>query len=681
MDQMMHFAQPLWLGIGGAVLLAAFIAFRILERQRRIRLERFAAASLLGRLTRSVSPRRRLLKKALWLAAIACCFLALARPQYGFRMIDVKRKGIDILFALDTSKSMLTEDIRPNRLERAKLAIMDFVARLDGDRVGLLPFAGTGFLMTPLTIDYSAFEESLAAVNTSIVPKGGTDLATAIAEAETTLGSNANHKILILLTDGENLEGDALAAAKQAAAAGMTIFTVGVGTTTGELIPLPDKGAGSFVKDDSGKLVTSKLDEKTLMAIAEATGGIYVPLGKNGEGLDKIYQQKLTMIPKKELAEKQHKEPLERFRWPLGGALLLLALEFTISSRKSERVLQIPFVKTVGRRLRTRKGVSLSLLLVILVMAGTAHASQGEKAYTGGDYLGAAEWYDKALKKTPDDPRLHYNAGTTAYKNNLYDQAISSFQQALKSDDLGLQEQAYFNLGNALYKRGDELMQSDPGQTAKLWQQALDAYDGSSKLNPQAVDGRENRQLVAKKLEELQKKQEEQNKQNQDQQQQNQQQKNDQQQNQQQKKNGDDKGQSQQDQAGQQDKGKNGDKPTGSKSTESDQNKSENGTDKPGEQSASGQQKEKQKPSPVETREGSKDEDKKAGTPEAVNGSEEKNTESRDGRQEAVAAGERMSPAEAKALLERLKEEEGRLNFVPGNQGGNGETEKSWKDW
>lgn len=682
MQEMIHFSQPLWLGAGGLVCLVVVVALRMRERQRRVRLERFAAAPLLGRLTRTVSPRRRLVKKVLWLLAVACCFLALARPQYGFRMIDVKRQGIDILFALDTSRSMLTEDIRPHRLARAKLAIMDFVARLDGDRVGLLPFAGTAFLMTPLTIDYQAFEESLEAIDTAIVPKGGTDLATAISEAETTLGNNANHKILIILTDGEDLAGNGVEAATRAAAAGMTIFTVGVGTTEGELIPLPGKGPGSFVKDASGQLVTSRLDEKGLAAIAGAAGGMYAPLGKNGEGLDTIYQQKLAMIPKKELAEKQHKEPVERFRWPLAMALLSLILEFTISDRKSERLLQIPFITTIGRRIRRGKGVETVVLALVFFafLVTSVAASQGEKAYVSGDYLTAAEVYDKALKNNPDDPRLHYNAGTAAYKNNLYDQAATSFQQALQSEDLSLQERAYFNLGNALYKKGEELMQGDPGQAEKLWRQSLDAYNGSAQLNPQAQDTRDNREVVTRKLEELEKQQKEQeddSQQNRDGDQQQQQEK---QQEKQEK--GDDQGQTGQ----QENDGKEAQSSESPPSPSEKEGAQDQAAKQPKEDSASGQQQDEQKPTAADGEhkpEDSKDEAAKTGAPEAINPSEKRpeDANTQQPSQAAAVGNEAMTEEEARALLERLKEEEGRLNFVPGRQSGKDETEGSWKDW
>ncbi|MDO8946399.1 MAG: VWA domain-containing protein [Desulfocapsaceae bacterium] len=673
---MIYFSQPLWIPAGMFLCLGIILFLRRLERRRQVQMENFATAHLLGRLTRNVSSRRRLLKKGLWLLALFFCFLALARPQYGFKWVEVKRKGIDILFALDTSKSMLTEDIRPNRLERAKLAIMDFVNQLEGDRVGLLPFAGSAFLMCPLTIDYNAFEASLTTVNTATIPRGGTDLERAIGLAESSLVNNANHKILVLLTDGENLEGDALAAATKAAQNGMTIFTVGVGTTQGELIPLSSGGQGNFVKDESGKFITSKLDERALTAIAEAAGGLYVPLGKNGEGLQRIYQQKLSLIPKKELAEKQHKEPMERFNWPLGAAIVLLMVEFMISGRKSERSFRLPFIKTAGRRIRKKMNWKSVALLLLIPLAGLdqAHASPGEKAFADGDFITASELYSQALKKNPDDPRLHYNAGTAAYKNNLYDDAVSSFQEALKSEDLGLQEQTYYNLGNTWFKKGEELAQSDPGQAEELWQKSLGAYEGSLKLNPQDKDSSANRDLVSRRLEELKKQQEQQKKEQQDkqdQQQQDQDQK--QEQKQDQKQNGDQQSQKgeqgqpeKQDGLGQQQKN---DSAAGQKESPKPAKDSEDqaGDSKEQDISEAGQE---QKPEQPEA--GSEDEQQKdtAASQAAQQGQDEKRGQ----------AG-RMTSEEARQLLSRLKDEEGKLNFVPRFENGEAEKEGTWKDW
>ncbi|MBV5329539.1 MAG: tetratricopeptide repeat protein, partial [Chlorobium sp.] len=372
--------------------------------------------------------------------------------------------------------------------------------------------------------------------------------------------------------------------------------------------------------------------------------------------------------------EKQHRQPLERFSWPLGAALLLLAIEFMISGRKSAQALQTSLIKTAGRRIRQGINNKTLLLFLLISLAGLnrGHASQGEKDFAGGNYLGAAEWYDQALKKNPDDPRLHYNAGTAAYKNNLYDQAISSFQQALKSDDLGLQEQTYYNLGNALTQRGEELAQSDPGQTEKLWRQAKDAYTGSLSLNQEAKDSKENRELVSRKLEEL-KKQQEQQRQQQDK---NKQQKEEQKQ--EQKKSGDQqKEQGDKGQPGQPEKQDNGDRKQG-KDDESPQpdKSSEPGknlddpTDKAKDPSAdqpTGDEPQAQQP------------DSGQGAKSSNDDQPQKDSASTQAARPTQAG--KMTEDEARQLLSRLKEEEGKLNFVPQTGQGKAEKEGTWKDW
>src|ERR1700735_4806895 len=172
----MKFAESVWLFAGLAVIAALLWLYRRFDVRQRAALAEFASSHLLAKLTASFSPGRRLLKRALFVAAIALTFAALARPQWGYHWEEQKRRGIDILFAIDTSKSMLTQDVNPDRLTRAKLAITDLVNKLDGDRVGLIAFAGDAFLQAPLTLDYNAFEESLDAIDTSTIPRGGTDI-------------------------------------------------------------------------------------------------------------------------------------------------------------------------------------------------------------------------------------------------------------------------------------------------------------------------------------------------------------------------------------------------------------------------------------------------------------------------------------------------------------------------
>jgi Ca-activated chloride channel family protein len=656
----MAFAQPHWLIIGVIACIGLAFLFRLMQKKRQAALEKFAAHQLIGRLTRNVSGSRRRYKNILLLLAVFLCFAALARPQYGFQWVEVKRKGIDLLFALDTSKSMLAEDIKPYRLKRAHLAILDFVRQLEGDRVGLMPFAGSAYLMCPLTLDYDAFEQSLSAVTTDIIPRGGTNIATVIDKAVETLNNAANHKILIILTDGETLEGDAIKAAEEATKLGLTIYTVGVGTSQGELIPVAGQSGKGFVKDKKGNFVTSRLDENTLSTIAEKSGGLYVPLGAAGEGLETIYQQKLALIPKEELAERRHKVLLERFEWPLAGALFFLILELLVGERKKARPL--PFIKTIRRRVWRGKKVTeaTAIILLLSLNIGTkAFCSRGEEAFEQGDYLQASEYYREKLEKSPNDPELHYNYGTAAFKNNMYDDAIEAFTKALKSDNIELQEKAYYNRGNSYYQKGVESQQADPKATVSQWKQALSSLQSALELDPDEADARHNHEIIKKRLEELEK-QQQQNQENEQNQQ-------DQEDQQDQKQDGDSEDQKQ-DNGSQQDNNQqqpNTDKQQakdGQSVDEPNSEKNEQGNDQQQPQSTEKNDAEANKPKPINE---SQEENKNPG--EQVN---------QDALRQQLG---KMTREEAESLLNALKNEEGELNFVPSGRGNNeNDIEKDW---
>jgi Ca-activated chloride channel family protein len=661
------FAQPLWLLVGLLVCLSLWILFQSLEKSRQRALEKFACHQLVGQLSRNISRGKRLYKNILILAAILACFAALARPQYGYKWVDVKRKGIDLLFALDTSKSMLAEDIRPNRLARAKLAILDFVQQLDGDRVGLLPFAGSAYLMCPLTLDYMAFEQSLSAVDSGLIPRGGTNIGEVISSAAEILSGAANHKILIILTDGENLEGDVIGAARQAASEGVTIFTVGVGTSEGELIPLAT-GKNGFVKDDQGNFVTSRLNQQALSEIAAVSGGLYAPLGNNGEGLEKIYQEKLALIPKDELAERRHKVPIERFEWAIALALLLLLADFLTGERKNNGLPPL-FAGLKSRLRRPLKKSTTAILLSGLLLSGLliyssrASASQGEEAYLRGDFLKSSEYYNKMLENNPDDPRLLYNSGTASYKNGLYDNAIDAFTKSLTSDDLQLQQKAYFNRGNSYYQKGVEMQQGNPEGTIEQWQQALDSLDSALTLAPEDQNARNNQQLIKKQLEELQQQLKEQQ-----QQQQGNSDKEDQQQKSQQDQNGSE--QQQGEQPGEQQK----DEQSGDSAQEQQSGASQQGENGPQ------QQDEQQQPADSG--------DEKSGAPDgkedaaqSANGEAQPQSAEKDkqAREDMVRRKQgKMTREEAESLLNALKNQEGELNFVPAKSGGTNDVSRDW---
>jgi Ca-activated chloride channel family protein len=251
------FLAPVWLVVGLLAVIAVVLLEIGDERRRRQALRFFAAPHLVSALTGSVSPVKRFWKKFLFLAGIAFLFIALARPHLFYQWQEENRTGIDLLVAVDCSKSMMTDDVKPSRLERAKLAIADFADHLPDDRLGLIAFAGDAFLQVPLTLDHDAFQTAVRELDTDTIPRPGTDIATAIDQAVQALKSQAaNAKILILITDGEDLEGRVLDAAREAAKSGLKIYTIGVGTPAGGLIPEEDETGSPMYLHDSSRMLS-----------------------------------------------------------------------------------------------------------------------------------------------------------------------------------------------------------------------------------------------------------------------------------------------------------------------------------------------------------------------------------------------------------------------------------------
>ena len=274
----MTFGHPMWFW-AMAFLPVLLVLFLHNERRRGKLLRQLVAARLQDRLAGTVSVVGRRFRFALLLLALACLIASLAQPRLGYSWEQSKRKGRDVLIAIDCSRSMLATDLAPSRLARAKLAAQDFIGQLKGDRVGLIAFAGSSFLQAPLTIDYGAVLDSLAELDTNIIPKGGTNIAGAIKEAEEAFGKGeGDNRCLVVFTDGEELDTDGITTAA-AQKDKIKIFTVGLGSADGSLIPLPGGNSGTgFVKDENGQIVKSKLDEERLRKIAEVTGGFYVHL-------------------------------------------------------------------------------------------------------------------------------------------------------------------------------------------------------------------------------------------------------------------------------------------------------------------------------------------------------------------------------------------------------------------
>jgi Ca-activated chloride channel family protein len=513
------FFAPVWLYVGLVAVVAVILLEIGAQRRRRQALHLFAASHLVPELTGSVSSRNRVLKRVLLITAVGLLFVAMARPHLLFKWSEEIRSGLDVFLAVDCSKSMLTEDVKPNRIERAKLAVEDFADRLPDNRLGLIAFAGDAFLECPLTLDHQALQSAVRDLDTDTIPRPGTDIASAIDLAVTAAKSQpANMKFLILITDGEDLEGRVLDAAKSAAQNGLKIYTVGVGTANGGLIPERDEmGGESVLRDATGQIVQSKLDENTLRQIASITGGAYAPLGQRGEGLEEIYDRYIAPLPKQHLQERREKIRYERFEWPLGLAILCLVAEFLIRDRAATTLPPVPTPprRSLRRPARAATVAVTRLLATALVLSGgigmarAANSDTAERDYKSGKYEDSAEKYREALEAQPNRHELQYDHGDAAYRAGEYNEAEEAFRQALETPNLNLQEDTYYNLGNTQFKHGEAMQKVDPKRTQELWEQALHSYESALKLKD-ASDTKYNYEVVKKKLEQLKQQQQQQ---------------------------------------------------------------------------------------------------------------------------------------------------------------------------
>ncbi len=335
-----HFAEPSWLWLAVLAPLLLFGAQQYAAWRRKRQLRELADSGVLPDLIRSHSRWRRGMKHLLLLLAVAGMGLALARPQWGEQAESSHWLGRDTVFLLDCSRSMLATDVSPSRLQRAKFAISDFVQRQGHGRVGLVAFAGQAFLQCPLTFDYGAFDDALGSVDDKTIPVPGTDIGRALDEGFHAAAKGEQQKILILLTDGEDLEKGGVKTAESLAQKGVVVFTIGVGTPAGaEIQMLNEQGKLEWVRDRNGEVVRSRLDEDTLRAIAQATRGAYYPLGPVGEGLAKV-RLALEDLSNGPGAAPARKLGVDRFHWPLAGVVVVLIIESLIGTRRRARQAQ-----------------------------------------------------------------------------------------------------------------------------------------------------------------------------------------------------------------------------------------------------------------------------------------------------------------------------------------------------
>jgi len=675
------FQSPIW--FAALALVPVFCGLLIWAQFRSERLiSRVVAPRLREQLAGAVSKNLRIFRAILIVTAFSAIVVALARPQYGFIEQEITQQGRDVILAIDTSRSMLATDVTPNRLTRAKLFAKDLLRLAEGDRVGVIAFAGGAFLQAPLTLDRSASLAAIDELDTDIIPKGGTNIAEAIRLAMKAFGKGEGQtRALVVLTDGEELDADGIAAARKASEEGVRIFTVGVGSAEGSLIPIrDDSGRQDFVRDQAGNPVQSRLDAARLSEIASAGGGFYEALEADTAAV--IFEKGILPMETSERGSMTSRQPLEKYQWPLGVGIGLLAVWLL-----------------VGERRRNARLTPLAAAIVMFSCVPT-WAQTGSDAYDAGNYEEALGDFQTRLTKSPDSAKLQFNAGAAAYKLNKHAEAVDFFAKALAtgSPEPEFLNSAIYNLANALVRRGEAAEKNEEKKAD--WKNAIGHYETVLKSDPKNKPAEENRDIVKKLLEDLEKQEEEQKKdqkddqkkddkqdqkddqkkddqqkdQKDDQQKQDQPQDQENKQDQESKDQQDQKGEDQKQESGKdqekKDQGEKDDKP-GDQEDQKEQDQKDPGNQKQDPQSqGSENQNSKQEPGPSPT-----PGEKKEGEIKSL-GDEEQAAQELAAAEEAAEKEGQMSEGQARALLNSLRRDEDRVPLMrPSMQ------EETLKDW
>lgn len=475
-----HFAEPrwLWLAAIGPLLLLALQLYAAHARKRQ--LARLAAPEFIADLTRSHSPFQRMLKNVLLLLAGAGIGIALARPQWGVREIITKHLSEDIVFAVDSSRSMLAADVSPSRIGRAKLAVQDFVRRHTNGRVGLVAFAGQAFLQCPLTFDHGAFEDALLALDDKTIVVPGTDVGSALDESFRAMEKMDRKKVIVLITDGEDLEKGGVKKAKALAEKGVVVFTIGVGTEAGaEIRVLNEQGQMEPVRDSKGDVVRSRLDEPTLRSIAEATHGNYYPLGALGEGLAKVG----TAIEIGAFGSGDtpiRKQGIDRFHVPVAIVLVLLVTESLVGTRRK----------------LSRNYSQLGAIVVVAMLATGPYRATA--AGTNPTQSTNSVVTNESPAPAPETARDYFNAGTQRLREGKWREAEGFLLSSLTAQEERTQAPALYNLGHVRYELGKEELKKSPDATATAQRAvtALERGDGALRQGRDALAGDDVQKLI-----------------------------------------------------------------------------------------------------------------------------------------------------------------------------------------
>jgi Ca-activated chloride channel family protein len=496
------------------ILPLAWLVFRLTQRREAL-LNRLISKAVWDSVAPRYAPAMVRRKLWMWLAAMLSAAIALARPQWGFRWEEVKRRGLDIVVVLDTSRSMLAPDFRPSRLQHAKWGIRDFIQRLKADRVGLVVFAGSAFLQCPLTIDYAAFLMLLDDVHCGIIPRGGTAIEQGLRAAMRAFQNEGEaDRVILLVSDGEDHEGNPLALLDELKQKNIRVYAVGIGTPEGELLPAAEEQGGTFFKDRQGRVVKSALNEGVLERLALETGGMYVRAMPGDFGANRIYEQSLVNLRRDERESQLFKVYEDRFPWFIALSLLLLMIEALLPPQKNS-----------SHAVKTTAVAAGALLFVYMMpsngLAGETEARramrEGMRHYAASNYEAAAKAFAEAAEKAGDtslDPAVaRYNEATALLNMQQIEQGAAKIQDAVRTSDLRFQQQAWYNRGWALYKTAEQEASKGNLQLAyPAAEQAIVSYQNAIRLQPDDTAAKVNYELALKLKEqlEIQKQQQEQ---------------------------------------------------------------------------------------------------------------------------------------------------------------------------
>jgi len=489
-----HYSQSLFLllGLAGLVLLLAWSRW-----QRQKDLIRLGDWRLVKDLVPVKGLLRRKKKDILALVGLLFVILAATGPQFGSRLQEVKHRGVDVFIALDVSRSMLAEDVQPNRLENAKRALQLLVSKLQGNRVGIIAFAGFAVIQCPLTTDMDAAQMFLDILDTNTVPKQGTALGEAIRLAlKGFKKEEKGGKAIVLLTDGEDQGSDPEGAAKSAEEAGVNIFTIGIGTAKGEVIKDRDEqGKVVAFHKHEGEMVVSRLDDTLLTKISQMTDGKYFRASSSDQEVDEIANI-LNGFDKREFATKIYKRLQERFQIFVLFGLIILVCEFFFGERPGQlkRILKgMEKIHGLKTRLLKAGGFLKGSGLIIfcgLIFAATAsadlksHVIRGNKLFKNGDPAGARSEFESGQIDAPENPFLPYNIAATYLLEGNFDEANKYYEKAqLLAKDPVLKSYIAYNQGYLNFAKGDR-------------EGAIDKFKECLKFNPKDMDAKYNIEYI-----------------------------------------------------------------------------------------------------------------------------------------------------------------------------------------